>query len=144
MAPSNPLQMNKNGGLYCRGRKHPPEKKLQILQKYHELKNDADGDVSCGQLAKAAMISPAYAAKIIRDIKAGNLLIHSKDAKKKVPKYGARALSTADETFLLSLRESNPETSLACYQSSLLNATGTNVSRATLSRWFATRFPRPR
>ncbi|KAL7561519.1 hypothetical protein ACA910_022673 [Epithemia clementina (nom. ined.)] len=126
------IRINKNGGLYQKGKSFSNEKRLMVVMKYEELLEAAGDDrkVSCSQLASAAHVSKSTASRIICEYhdNDGKISLLSSTGKNTPKGVGIKSLYAGDEMVLLLTYYSNPKTMLKTYQITLYQQTGTYVS----------------
>ena len=135
------LQLNKNGGVYHRGKAYTDDKKLQVALHYIELLEE-EGEVSSRRLAAVAKVGKNFANKIIQEVTSGVVVLGFMRPPKNIPRgHGSKTLTPEDEHLLLMVCHDNPKALLCMHQGAIFHHHGTLVSKSTISRWMATRFP---
>lgn len=134
---------NTQGRIYEPGKAYGLPVKLEVAEKYHNLKN-ASGNgqpPSARVLAAAADVSPSFALKIIDEIDVhGRVLPPGEIERDCVRGVGSIALDDGDERFLLHLRFVDPSRTNRSYVEWLHTHRGTLVSESFISDWFKNRF----
>ena len=98
---------------------------------------EKDGKTSIRQLAKAAKISRPFAKKVINEVENGKLVDPKSQIRKKGPRgVGVKKFTERDIQLLRSMHAENSNRTHEEYRKALLESTGTQVSTATICRWF--------
>ena len=137
---ANGYSINKNGGVYRRGKSKSFEGLAFTASKFFELQQQLQpgGKVSLRALAAAAQCSTKIAKKVIDQIEEGHLIDPATQELTRARGAGAMTLSWDDGLYLLHLRMINNRFTLRDYVSYLAEERGTFVSCSTVCRWFRT------
>lgn len=131
------FKFNTHGGAYRSGKSKSLEDKATVARLYLSMKEKNDGKTSIRQLAKEAKISRPFAQKVITEVENGKLIDPKSQIHKKGPRgIGVKSFTERDIQLLRSMHAENSNRTHEEYRKALLDATGTQVSTATICRWF--------
>ena len=136
---SHGLETNVNGGTYRSGVAYELTKKIEVEETiFLNNLNSQNGQINVSEVSRSCHVSRGFVKKILREIESGGVVDpHTRQTKAQFGP-GSRALDIVDEHVLLSLRCCEPDRSLSNYRRHLIAITGTDVSEATLYRFFLT------
>ena len=138
--------MNKNGGIYRRGRRYDQPRKEAVALEYYKLaKEIGDRKVKISEVARRAKVGWSYAKMVVDEFRETAELedpstTHKKQLESRVER---RYLTIEEEVYLLALRAEDPTRTNFEYISLLAERYGRIVSSAFISTWFQKRFEHP-
>ena len=139
------LSVNENGGTYRSGYRHPIDKRLEIANEYLRQKEANNGlRPNIANVARACRVSHSTASRVSKLVDAKGmegLVEYEENCAERVPQGREGVLSGIDKIVLIVLLEIEPSRTLESYRTELALATGTLVSKSTISRCLRNDFP---
>ena len=136
----NRVETNENGGFFSPGKPLSTEKKLEIAAILERHRQEGTNRPNLSAIARQTCVSEGSVRKVEREL----FLFGSVQAPQKAGTSangpGALTLSHEDERVLLRLLRRDCFRSLRSYRRCLYKKTGTQVSEATISRFFTKGF----